>query len=245
MSQDSLGDRIKNSYEVISRATLTKRMPTIIRVDIRAGHTLTKNCEKPFDDFFMDCMNQTAIALCKEIQGSQVSYIASDEISILLNDYKKLGLQSWYDKDVQKMVSISAAVASVAFSCEWNKEIYETVEQFEQHFIHVHFDSRAFILPEREVNNYFTWRQKDWERNSIQMLTRAHYSHKEMSDKKIPDMHEMLHSKGINWNNIPTEQKRGRCAVKTLNGWEIDHEIPIFRCDPYYIEQHLVPEEEN
>jgi tRNA(His) guanylyltransferase len=244
MSHDSLGDRMKEKYEKISHNTLTGRMPTIIRVDGRAFHTLTKNRQKPFDDYLMDCMNRTAIALCKEIQGACISYVQSDEISVLINDYKKLGSESWFGKDVQKMVSISAAVASVAFSCEWNKECYESIEDFQQHFEHIHFDSRAFILPEREVNNYFHWRQQDWERNSIQMVTRSHYSHKEMSNKKIPDMHEMLYAKGINWNDFATQYKRGRCAYKGPNGWQIDNEIPIFKNDHYYIEQHLQPEEE-
>lgn len=235
MSQDALGDRQK-AYEDISRNILTRRMPKILRLDGKAFHSLTKDCEKPFDPFLMSCMNDTALALCREVMGAQIAFIASDEISILINDYKKFGSQTWFDSNIQKMVSVSAAIASVEFTHHWNKNKTE--------FQPAYFDARIFVLPEREVNNNLYWRQKDWERNSIQMLTRAHYSHKEMANKKIPDMHEMLHAKGVNWNNIPVEQRRGRCAIKTVNGWVIDHEPPIFSTDHYYIEQHLLPEEE-
>ena len=37
-----------------------------------------------------------------------------------------------------------------------------------------------------------------------------------------------MNEKGINWNNLATELKRGSCCVRDGNGWIIDHEIPKF-----------------
>jgi tRNA(His) guanylyltransferase len=238
-SKDSLGDRMKE-YEDAWRNHLPIRMPTILRVDGKAFHTLTLdcNCVKPFDLNLMGNMDQTAISLCENIQGAQIAYVQSDEISVLIHDYKRFDSGAWFDKNIQKMVSVSAAMASVAFTLSWNEQFLP------QDYQHVHFDSRAFILPEREVNNYFLWRQQDASRNSIQMVCRSIFSHKEMENKKIPDMHEMLHQKGLNWNDYPTEQKRGRCIVKTEDGWKVDREIPIFNEDPSYIEKYLEMEQE-
>jgi tRNA(His) 5'-end guanylyltransferase len=241
-SKDSLGDRMKE-YEDAWRISLPIRMPTILRVDGKAFHTLTRKCEKPFDRRLMDCMDDTALALCKGIQGAQIAYLQSDEISVLIHDYKRFDSESWFDKNIQKMVSISAAIASTEFSHRWNytkDDFDDNIENDDR----VCFDSRVFILPEREVNNYFLWRQQDASRNSIQMVCRSIFSHKEMNNKKIPDMHEMLHKKKLNWNDYPTEQKRGRCIVKTKNGWTIDREIPIFNEQPSYIEKFLKMEQE-
>ena len=40
MDRTTLGDRMKNNYENITRYYLTRRMPVIIRIDGKAFHTL-------------------------------------------------------------------------------------------------------------------------------------------------------------------------------------------------------------
>ena len=67
------------------------------------------------------------------------------------------------------------------------------------------FDCRVFQLPtEWECSNAFLWRVKDAVKNSVSTATRAHYSHKEMHGKSQSEMQEMLHQKGVNWNDYPT-----------------------------------------
>lgn len=77
------------------------------------------------------------------------------------------------------------------------------------------------------------------------MVGRAYFSHKELDHKSGSMIQDMLHEKyDVNWNDFPTEQKRGSCCIKetymaTLdNGeevqrsrWIIDHEIPEFKGD--------------
>ena len=77
------------------------------------------------------------------------------------------------------------------------------------------FDARCFNIPKEEVTNLVYWRQLDASRNSIQMVGRANFSHKELQNKSCNDIQDMLMTqKGINWNDLPTYQKRGSCCVK-------------------------------
>lgn len=183
--KDSLGNRMKNNYEDRAKIYLYRRMPVIIRLDGKAFHTLTCRCEEPFDKNFADCMDNTMIEVMKEAMGAKVGYVQSDEISILLTDYITHETQAWFDNQIQKICSVSASIASVAFTQAFGRKAY--------------FDCRVFNIPCAEVCNYFIWRQQDWMRNSIQMLARAHFSQKQLHLKTIPLMYEMLHEKGVNW----------------------------------------------
>jgi tRNA(His) guanylyltransferase len=79
-----------------------------------------------------------------------------------------------------------------------------------------HFDSRCWIITEPvEVYNCLLWRQQDATRNSIQMTGQAHFSHKKLQHKSCNEIQEMLwQEKNINWDDMPTGFKRGRCVVK-------------------------------
>ena len=135
MSSDSLGDRIKG-YENAYRISLPWRMPVIIRLDGTAFHSYTRGCKRPVDQGLVDVMNETAIYLCKNIQGARLAYLQSDEISILLNNYETLQTKPWSDNNLQKMVSKSAAQASAYFSLASSK-IWEGKQKL------AYFDSRA------------------------------------------------------------------------------------------------------
>lgn len=215
-------------YENHYRFKVLPRSPVIIRVDGKAFHTLTRDCTKPFDESFGECMDYTARMLVEEVQNARIAYVQSDEISLLLVDYNTYGTQQWFDGNLQKMVSISASVASVAFSSYWESPAY--------------FDSRAFVLPREEVTNYFIWRQQDATRNSIQMVGQAYFSHKELQRKSCNDIqHMLLTEKNVNWDKVATEWKRGRCFYRIPGHRDIveDFEIPVFTQDRQFIEQFL------
>lgn len=242
-----------------------------IRLDGKAFHTLTREMDKPVDLRFQSCMWATAKTLCEKIQGVRLAYTQSDEISLLLVDYDSIKTQGWFDYDLQKMVSISASIATAAFNREFQQRIVKN--GFLQAPLQgepdrdAHFDSRAWNLPAHEVTNYFIWRQQDATRNSISSLAQAHFSHKELQGKKSAEMQDMLVlQKKVNWNDCPTPQKRGVCVVKETytvecpvgfgppgHGadqldvtterarWIIDDDIPIFTQDREYIEKHVLP----
>lgn len=261
--KDSLGNRIKK-YEDAYRHVLPIRLPIIMRFDGRTFHSYTKDCKKPVDQGLVDCMNETAKYLCENIQGCQIGYIQSDEISLLINNYKTLDTQPWFENNIQKMVSISAAMASVIFTKNsykiWGEHLYAEGQENETRepiIKPAFFDARIFVLPKEEVNNALLWRQQDCTRNSVQMLARSLFSHKQCNNKNNSELQQMIFEKGINWNDCPTFQKRGRCIIKqkviktgfnfkTLESsfverseWTIDNEIPIFSQDKNYIEQYL------
>ena len=227
MDKTSLGDRMKG-YERSSKDILPARMPIIIRVDGVAFHTWTKTvgCKRPFDNRLIQAMQEIAALMCKKMHTCVFAYTQSDEISFLMHNYKRINTQPWLGNVIQKIVSHSAAMASAAMSLRYQ---YPTF-----------FDSRVFVMPENDVVNYFIWRQQDATRNSIQMLARSQFSHKECHKKSCDDLQEMLfQERGMNWNDTETHKKRGSCVYKSDEGWIIDKEIPIFTQDRHFIKQHL------
>jgi len=213
------------AYEGAFQGVLPIRMPVVIRVDGRAFHTLLRKAKRPFDDGFKTAMDWVALVLMEEIQNARFAYTQSDEVSVLLVDYTRFESEQWFGGNIQKMVSISASVASVAFGGWWEQGV---------------FDSRVIPIPERDIVNYFIWRQRDWERNSIQMVARTFYSHGELLGKNCDEQQEMIFQKGVNWNDYPTHWKRGRVVTKG----SVDEEIPIFSRDREYIGKFLRIEED-
>ena len=234
--QDSLGNRMKKNYEDPFRIYLPRRLPLVVRLDGRAFHTFTRGLNKPWDKSFMDAMDYTALGLAQEVQTTVLILTQSDELSLLLHNYKQLNSEAWFDNNLQKITSISASIASTLFSEYWSDVLGCKTR--------VYFDSRAFVLPEAEVNNYFLFRQQDATRNAIQMLGQAHFSHNQLQNKSCAQIQEMLWQEhGINFNDLEPYYKRGRCVIKGENGWFVDRNIPIFSQDKNYIEQWLVTDE--
>ena len=113
--KDDLGKRMKG-YEATFKYKLLRRGYTVIRIDGKAFHTYTKGLEKPFDMGLIDDMDRTAAYLCKEIQGAICAFVQSDEISIFISDYENRETSAWFDNSIQKMVSVSASMATAAFN---------------------------------------------------------------------------------------------------------------------------------
>ena len=101
------------------------------------------------------------------------------------------------------------------------------------------FDSRAFNIPKEDVCNCVLWRQRDAEKNSVQMLAQTLYPHREIQGINSKQLQDKIFSeKGINWNDVPTRFKRGSACRRNENGkWEIDNEMPILSSDREYIEK--------
>jgi tRNA(His) 5'-end guanylyltransferase len=186
----SLGDRMKESYELRQRHYLTARTPVIVRVDGRAFHTYTKGFVRPFDNQLMSTMVNAATDLFEDMQGCKLAYIQSDEASFVLTDYDNLDTQGWFNYNQSKIESISAAQMTMAFN--------RRMTLFGRQATAV-FDARAHNIPRDEVANYFLWRTQDWHRNSMSMFAQHRFSHKDLHGKSISDMHEMLHLAGLNW----------------------------------------------
>lgn len=238
MDRTTLGDRMKNNYENITRYYLTRRMPVIIRLDGRSFHTFTRGFKKPFDDILVKTMQDTMKYLCENIQGCVLGYTQSDEISLVLTDYAELTTDAWFGNNLQKMCSISASMATLAFNKFFSEQVqdfmYAWCNEFDvnvllekqndyDNAVKVYFnklnaamfDSRVFTIPKEEVCNYLIWRQQDATRNSIQSVGQANFSQKELHGKSCNNIQDMLMTqKGINWNDYSTTLKRGSCCIK-------------------------------
>lgn len=206
----ALGDRMK-TYEHVTRYELPRRTLTLCRVDGRAFHTVLAKAEKPFDEQVVKAMNSVAEALCAEMSGAVFAYAQSDECSVLLTDFGSNGTQPWFDGVVQKIVSIAASTASLAFNEAYGSG-YRAM-----------FDARVFTIPDPvEVANYFLWRQRDAVRNSVSMAAQAHFSHKRLHGLNGDQMQELLWSeKGVNWNDYDAGCKRGRVTVRRTGEREV------------------------
>lgn len=250
MKNDSLGARMKENYEQVTRTFLPRRTYTIIRLDGKAFHTYTRALVRPFDGGLIEDMQETTRGLCEQIEGAVFGYTQSDEISLLLTDFGNKETQAWFSGNVQKIVSVSASIATARFNrlrdLRHRHAEYVLNRDLPRNSL-AYFDSRVFTIPDPvEVENYFIWRQKDATRNAIQMAAQAVYSHKQLHGKGWSDLNEMLFQKGINFNDYHPHEKRGSMIVKTYtpmkafdkklqqevevlrSNWEVVGETPLF-----------------
>lgn len=236
MDKTTLGDRMKNNYENISRYYLTRRMPIITRIDGKSFHTFTRGFKKPFDDILVKTMQETMKYLCENIQGCVLGYTQSDEISLVLVDYAELTTDAWFGNNLQKMCSVSASMATLAFNKAFTRNISKQSKRFYTEYLEekdasyietleiatnkgAMFDSRVFTIPKEEVCNYMLWRQQDATRNSILSVGQANFSYKDLHGKSCNNIQDMLMTqKGINWNDYATTLKRGSCCIKVDDG---------------------------
>lgn len=255
---DDLGKRMKEFYENVPKTKLMRRTPVAIRIDGKAFHTFTRGFNKPFDDVLISAMQDTMKYLCKNIQGCVLGYTQSDEITLILVDYKRLNSSAWFDYEVQKMCSVAASMATMAFNKAFNEGVqHRNLSYYAAHAttdnpypqddlgqtyavkaqIGAMFDARCFNIPKEEVTNLVYWRQLDATRNSIQMVGQANFSHKELQGKSCEKIKEMLIAeKGISWEDLYPMYQHGSCCIKvtteidgaTRSSWEIDKNIPLF-----------------
>ena len=238
-TRDDLGTRMKTYYEEVPKFRLYRRTPVAIRIDGKAFHTFTRGFKKPFDEILIKTMQDTMLYLCENIQGCVLGYTQSDEITLILQDYKTLTTSAWFDYEAQKICSISASMATMAFNKyfsenidkyvfehedrNWIGEVVDTGDLDKKYYTNLlnakekgaMFDARCFNIPKEEVTNLLYWRQLDAARNSVQMVGQAYFSHKELQNKSCSNIQDMLMEKyNINWNDFPTTQKRGSCCIK-------------------------------
>lgn len=264
MDTSDLANRMKE-YEKRNQYYLQKRTPVAIRVDGRSFHTFTKGFQRPFDKILMTTIQETAKYMCENIQNAKFAYVQSDEITIILVDYDTLETDCWFDYRTDKLCSIAASMATMAFNkffaenveklrsdvvqeyeidgkTEWVKSMLPYFKSYEAAIENgAMFDARCFNIPKEEVANLIYWRQLDAMRNSVQMVGQANFNHKELQDKSCNDIQKMLwEEKGIDWNSFPTDCRRGAACIKMPPKEEtIDAEKPVANHSSWIIDNHM------
>jgi len=262
---DELGKRMKENYEMRARSYLTRRMPVAIRLDGAHFHTFTKGLNKPFDNVLITAMQNTMQRLCQNIQGCVFGYTQSDEITLILIDYKNLNSEAWFDYQVQKICSTAAALATLYFNQEFEKvslmeelqykaglvpQSLESCEEAEKRFATLSiktamgatFDARCFNIPKEEVVNLVYWRQLDAIRNSIQMCGQARYSQKQLNGASCAVIKEMMRQDGFDWNTLAPYYQHGTACYydEEFKGWIVDKNMPVLKGeDREYLERFI------
>lgn len=255
---DELGMRMKG-YESRNQYYLQRKIPVAIRIDGRAFHTFTRGFDKPFDHILMEAMQETMKYLCENVSGCVLGYTQSDEITLILQDYATIDTDAWFGYRTDKLCSIAASMATLAFNkaferlyleelIYWDPEAEDTPSYVLAHDLArkrgAMFDARCFNVPKEEVTNLIYWRQLDATRNSIQMVGQANFSHQELMNKSCNMIQDMLHEqKGINWNDFSTAEKRGSCCIKQEVVEDIvlenDNVVPAVRRSKWVIDRDI------
>lgn len=178
----------------------------IIRLDGKGFHRFTANMDKPFDQRFNKTMSAIAMELAKTFNALFVE-THSDEISILVN-------KDWdfYNRKVEKIVSVSAGIASGLCSLEY-KQLAS-------------FDSRVVLITQPdEIVDYYQWRRNDSVRNAINSLVYHQLRGEGLSPRKatttskgwgFSQMNDFLHERGVNFNDIDERLRRGTGIQKYM-----------------------------
>lgn len=251
MKFDDLDLKMRAFEQSIDQNILSD-MYMVARLDGRNFSRLTKEIcdfEAPFDEKFRDMMVNTVYQLMD--CGFRVVYgfTESDEISLLFHTDEQT-----FGRKVRKFNSILAGTASAVFSLSLGMAAV--------------FDCRMVPLPSIErVKDYFLWRQEDAHRNSLNAhcywkLRKEGVGVKEATEmlegKSIAYKNEFLFTRGINFNDLPSWQKRGigvtwgevektginpitnERVITTRRALKADYELPTGKEYANYIESFLV-----
>ena len=218
--EQTLGDRMKQ-WENAYRSVVEPHSYLMLRLDGRAFHTYTRGLSRPFDAELVAAMDATMVALCEEIDGVRLAYCQSDEISLVVTDWRHgaptpgnpTGLrlsEPWLGGVVAKILSISAAVASVEFN---------DVRVGQSQRAGAVFDARLWTFPgdeqgQAEVGNYLLWRQRDAIKNSVTMAASAVFSRRRLHGVNSEEKHRLLVEAGKPWEGLPAGYRQGRVAVR-------------------------------
>ncbi|MGF1486142.1 MAG: tRNA(His) guanylyltransferase Thg1 family protein [Prochloraceae cyanobacterium] len=190
-------------YETNSDYCVLPGIYMVARLDGRSFTRLTKEVYKfktPYDEQFRDYMLATTEHLMNCGFKVIYAYTQSDETSLLFDLEEET-----FNRKLRKYNSVLAGVASAKLSLLLGDLAT--------------FDCRICQLPNREiVIDYFNWRQADAHRNSLNShcywsLRRdgktARKATSIMKGMSVADKNELLFQYGINFNDLPSWEKRG------------------------------------
>ena len=202
MNFDDLDAKMRVYEKSIDQCILSD-MYLVARLDGRSFSRLTKEIcdfEAPFDMRFRDMMINTVKALMDCGFRIVYGFTESDEISLLFHTDEQT-----FARKVRKYNSILAGVASATFSLQLGQVAA--------------LDCRLVPLPNIErVQDYFLWRQEDAHRNALNshcywLLRKEGMNANEATEmlegKSVAFKNELLFSRGINFDTLPSWQKRG------------------------------------
>lgn len=251
---ESLKEKCKY-YQSLYDYKLLPNSYVIVHLDGKNFSKVIKNnFELPFDDNFINMMNETTKYLCENVQNVEFAYTQSDEITLIIPDNTTIDLP--FKGRICKLQSILASMASTKFNqlylinkvkahqdkFETNEDICNFIEDYDL----VEFDCKVWSVPTlNDVKAWLIFRQNDCVRNSRQQTAQTYCSYKELLNKDSKEQVNYLKEKtGIDWETFPMDKKYGRIfrkvqveKQKEINGeiitfmrnaWEMDSKIMNF-----------------
>lgn len=213
---DARGDKCKDFERREGDRRAMLGIPLIARLDGRAFHSFTGGLARPYDERMSRCMIETTKVLVDD-SHALIGYTQSDEITLAW--FHQDGSQYPFNGRFQKVASVMAGLASARFA----QLVRELIP--EKHKAIPHFDCRVWQVPSmNDVLDILVWREDDATKNSITMAASAYYSNSQLLGKNGAEKQDMLHAKGINWNDYPAFFKRGTYVARRNYQREIPEE---------------------
>lgn len=199
-------------YNNDNNRTLTAFKPIIIKLNgVGFYKKLNHKLQKPFDSKFNKLMNETLIYLLEKLPYTKVGYTWRYEMNIIINIPTYFNINALWKRDVSKIQSIVASMASTFFTREYHK-LFQTEDDttlFE-------FDCQTWNTPTIEdTYNWLVYRQEECMDNSIKRFARFFLTTKEMKGKSSDELIKYLIVQyNINWNYEKGDNKLGRIFIK-------------------------------
>ena len=242
MSNLKLKDRIV-SYQEAASSKLLGRLPIVMVVNGRSFSKLTSLLDKPFSSQIAECLYSTAFRLIQEIDGAVFGYSFNDEIVIIARNDQNLETEPWYGNDIQKIVSVVSATATLHFNNYANSLDLNLMGE-------PVFVTNVFAVPNTmEAINVMVMKQQQAFQSSVQLAC-FYELLKKYNKNDIRDMLtgidqnekiQLLQQEcGVDFNDYPMAFKRGVACYRTpqivtfndteviKNKWILNTDLPIF-----------------
>lgn len=215
-------DSLKNKFEYYRSLTDYKLTPNSYVMIMLDGRSFSKKVKKkfkrPFDNDFINMMNNTALYLCDNINGCKIAYVQSDEITLILHDEPTQ--EPFFGNRICKLQSVIASMATSKFN---QLALYNSIKDLNcskddvvgmvKNSSLYEFDCKAWVVP--NINEAFAsilYRQNDCVRNSKEAVAQYYFSSKELHKKVTDTQIEMVKkTHGVDWfNDFNDGEKYGR-----------------------------------
>jgi tRNA(His) 5'-end guanylyltransferase len=238
----TLRERVE-SYSDLTDQKLMRKLPIIVVLNGRSFKKTTSLLTKPFCPVFAEAMCAVMIKLSQEIDGTTFAYSFNDEIVLVVRNDQTPETGAWYDNRIQKIVSVSASIATFEFNRIAKINEMQTLGD-------PIFSAQTFTVPNiTEAINVLVAKQQQAFHTALSMacfyeLLKNHSPEtvqQTLSEKSPQAKAEILFEEcNIDFNNYPLPFRRGFACyrvprvINTAEGEEIknkltiDMEIPLF-----------------
>jgi tRNA(His) guanylyltransferase len=243
---NKLRDRI-DAYQASADTRLLPRVPVVIVINGRSFSKLTSLLDKPYDKKFTECILNTMLRLCTDVEGALFAYQHNDEIVVIARNDQGTDTAPWYDNRAQKISSVTSSIATLHFNrCATAIDLNLMGEAI--------FSSQVFVVPTiMEAINTLVYKQQYNFQTSIQFACFYELLNKYDKDTiknminglTLDERIDLLQQESqVDFNQYPVSFRRGSACYKVprvsengimKNKWFINPDLPIFTKDQAFL----------